>query len=350
MYDHSKDHPHPAVFEPRCSSVRRTTLALLGKLAATTACTLLSIGMTQAAQATEASYPNRPVKLIVPFSPGGGADIVGRIVANALGQELGQSVVVENRGGAASIIGTDAGAKAKPDGYTLVITNGAAITVGPMLGQPITYDPVEDFEHIFLIGTFPNGLLVNANHPAKTFQEFIELARQSKRKFNYGSAGVGSAGYLTGELLKQRAGVEMVHVPYKGTGPAMNDLIGGQLDALFNNLQAAETQAKAGNIRILAVSSPERHPQFPDVPTMDEIVPGTVAEAWFGISGPKGIPSEIIDHLEKALANVLKDESVRKQLAAVGMTPRGERQQQFAQFIQDEISKWGPVIQGIKGN
>src|SRR5690606_30244730 len=152
-----------------------------------------------------------------------------------------------------------------------------------------------------------NGLLVNTNHPAKDLKHFVELAGKSEAGFNYGSAGVGSAGFLTGEMLKQKAGIKMTHVPYKGTGPAMNDLIGGQLDAIFNNMQAAKPQTAAGTVRILAVSGPNRMPQFPDVPTMDEIIPGTIGEAWFGVSGPKGIPPEIIKKIEPALDTVLQN-------------------------------------------
>lgn len=306
----------------------------------------LAIVATTGVAHAQTDYPTKPIKLIVPFSPGGATDIIGRIVANNLGQALGQPIVVENRGGAASIIGTDAGAKATPDGYTLVITNGAAITTGPLLGQQIPYDPIKDFEHIVLLGTFPNGLLVNVNHPARTFQEFVELARKSDGNFNYGSAGVGSAGFLTGELLKQKANIKMTHVPYKGTGPAMNDLIGGQLDAIFNNMQAAATQSQAGTIRVLAVSGPKRMPQFPDVPTMDEIIPGTVGEAWFGISGPKGVSPAIMRKLEAAMAEVMKDEDFRKQLSAVGMTPMGSPQAEFDRFLEDEIQKWTPIIRG----
>lgn len=306
----------------------------------------IAVFATTGAAHAQSDYPAKPLKLIVPFSPGGATDIIGRIVANNLGQALGQTIIVENRGGAASVIGTDAGAKAPPDGYTLVITNGAAITTGPLLGQQIPYDPIADFEHIVLLGTFPNGLLVNVNHPARSFEEFVDLARKADGTFNYGSAGVGSAGFLTGELLKQKADIKMTHVPYKGTGPAMNDLIGGQLDAIFNNMQAAVTQSEAGNIRVLAVSSPKRMPQFPDVPTMDEIIPGTVGEAWFGISGPKGVSPAVIRRIESAMAEVMKDADFRRQLSAVGMSPMGAPQAEFNRFLEEENRKWTPIIQG----
>lgn len=301
---------------------------------------LASTGLAHA----QSDYPNKPIKLIIPFSPGGATDIIGRLVANRLSEVIGQPVVVENRGGAASVIGTDAGSKAAPDGYTLVITNGAAITIAPLLGKQLPYDPVNDFEHIFLLGTFPNGLLVNVNHPAKDLKQFVELAGKSTAGFNYGSAGVGSAGFLTGEMLKQKADFKMTHVPYKGTGPAMNDLIGGQLDAIFNNMQAAKTQSDAGNVRVLAVSGPKRMPQFPGVPTMDEIIPGTIGEAWFGVSGPKGIPPEVIKKIETALDETIRDETIRKQLGDVGMTPVGAPHTEFVDFLGKETEKWAPII------
>ena len=305
----------------------------------------LAVGLAAASGAVLAqAYPDRPIKLIVPFSPGGSTDVIGRLVANALAEEVGQSVIVDNKGGAGSILGTDLGAKAPPNGYTLVITNGAAITTGPLLGQKISYDPYRDFTHIMLLGTFPNGLIVRTSHPAKDFKEFVELARQAGGKYNYGSAGVGSAGFLTGEMLKQKAHMDMTHVPYKGTGPAMNDLLGGQLDAIFNNMAVASTQSKAGNVRILAVSGPKRVPAFPDVPTMNEVVPGTVGEAWFGVSAPAGTPAAVVDRLQTALAKVMANADFRGKLAEQGLTPVGAPQAEFVKFLHDEDRKWAPII------
>ncbi len=304
---------------------------------------LAAIAAGSAAHA-QSNYPDRPIKLIVPFSPGGSTDVIGRLVATGLGNVIGQTVVVENKGGAGSILGTDLGARAEPDGYTLVITNGAAITTGPLLGQKIPYKPFDDFVHITLLGTFPNGLLVRTGHPAKDFKEFLELARKANGKFNYGSAGVGSAGFLTGEMLKQKAHMDMVHVPYKGTGPAMNDLLGGQLDAIFNNLGVAQTQVKAGNVRILAVSGPKRVSAFPDVPTMDETIPGTIGEAWFGVSAPAGTPKPVIDKLQAALAKVMADPDFRSKVSVQGLTPVGAPHAEFVKFLHDEEKKWAPII------
>jgi tripartite-type tricarboxylate transporter receptor subunit TctC len=309
-------------------------------------CVALAAAGTASAQApaSYANYPERPITLIVPFSPGGSTDIIGRLVANSLGEAIGKTVVVENKGGAASILGTDQGAKAAPNGYTLVMTNGAAITTGPLLGQKTPYKPIDDFTHIMLLGTFPNGLIVRASHPAKDFKEFLDLARKAGGSYNYGSAGVGSAGFLTGEQLKQRANIQMTHVPYKGTGPAMNDLLGGQIDAIFNNIAVASVQARAGNVRVLAVSGPKRVAAFPDVPTMSEVVPDTVGEAWFGVSAPAGLPQPIVDKLTAALTKVMASADFRAKLLEQGLVSVAAPQAQFVQFIKDEDRKWAPII------
>lgn len=307
----------------------------------------LVAGLAAAAGQTahaQGAYPDHAVRLIVPFAPGGTSDVVARLVANAMGEALGQTVFIENKGGAGSILGTDAGAKAAPDGYTLVVTNGAAITTGPLLGQKISYKPIADFTHMVLLGTFPNGLVVRADHPAKNFKEFVEMAKAAGGKYNYGSAGVGSAGFLTGELLKQKAHIDMTHVPYKGTGSAINDLIGGQLDAIFNNPGVAAAQAKAGKVRILAVSGPKRLPDLPDIPTMAETVPGAVGEAWFGISGPANMPPAVVNKLVATMTKVMASPDLKTKLMEQGLTPIGSGPAEFSKFLAEEDQKWAPVI------
>lgn len=292
----------------------------------------------------QGAYPDHPIKLIVPFAPGGTSDVVARLVANSLGESLGQTVFIENKGGAGSILGTDAGAKADPKGYTLVLTNGAAITTGPLLGQKVSYRPIEDFTHMVMLGTFPNGLIVRTDHPAKSFKEFVSLARDAKGSYNYGSAGVGSAGFLTGELLKQKANLKMTHVPYKGTGAAINDLLGGQLDAIFNNPGVAAAQAKSGKVRILAVSGAKRLPDLADIPTMDEVVPGAIGEAWFGISGPAGMPPAVVAKLVSSIQGVMATPDLKAKLMEQGLTPSGMGPADFARFLKEEDAKWAPVI------
>ncbi|VCU69386.1 Tripartite tricarboxylate transporter family receptor [Pigmentiphaga humi] len=312
------------------------------------ACVML--GAAPPAVHAQAPYPARPVTLLVPYNAGGSTDLMARVVAQHLGQVLGKPVVVENRGGVGSTLGTGVVAKAAPDGYTLLMSNGAAITTGPLLGQRISYDPLSDFTHIMLLGTMPNGFIVRKDSPAKDFKQFLELARASGGRLNYGSAGVGSIGFLTGEMLKQKAHIEMTHVPYKGTGPAMTDLIGGQIDVLFNNLGVAFAQVKAGNARVLAVSGTKRLPEFPDVPTMNEFVPGVVGETWFGIAGPKGMPPEIANKLKSALETVIQKPEVRKQLSDAGLVVSGMTGAEFGNFLTTEHERWDVVIKplGVK--
>ena len=294
------------------------------------------------------TFPSRPLKLIVPFAPGGTGDLVARALANQLSSELGQTVVVDNRGGAGSIIGTDAGAKAVADGYTLTMTNGAAVTTGPLIGQTLAYRPLDDFAHLFLIGTFPNMLVVRAEHPAKDFREFVSIYKKDARGMSWGSAGVGSAGFLAGELLHQLAQLHMIHVPYKGTGPAMTDLLGGSLDAVLTSPAVAAPHIQTGKLRALAVSSATRLADFPDVPTMDEAVPGAIGDAWFGISVPAKTPQPARDRLQAGLLKVHESPAFRTQLQKAGLTPMGLAQQEFGTFLRSEIAKWTPVLRGVK--
>ena len=314
---------------------------------------LMAAAAAAAAPATTAlraqpAYPSKPLKLIVPFAPGGSADIVARAVAAALGEGLQQAVVVDNRGGAGSVIGTDAGAKAAPDGYTLTLTNGAAITTGPLINARIPYRPIDDFVHVFLLGTFANMLVVRAEHPAKSFKEFVVMARADKGGVSWGSAGVGSAGFLAGELLVQLGKLNMVHVPYKGTGPAMIDLLGGNLAAMFTGPALALPQIKAGKLRALAVSSDKRSPDFPDVPTMNEFVPGAVGDAWFGIAVPAKTPSAVVERLRSELERSLKVPELQATLRDAGMAPLGLGPAAFEAFLRQETAKWTPVIRNAK--
>ncbi len=292
----------------------------------------------------QGAYPNRPVHLIVPFAVGGSADLVGRLLADKLGPALGQAVIIDNKGGNSSILGTDLGARAAPDGYTLVLTNGAAITTGPLIGQQVPYRPIEDFTHIVLIGTFTNALIVPAQSPAQSFGDFLALARARPGKLSYGSAGVGSAGFLTGELLKQLARIDMVHVPYKGTGPALTDLLGGQIDAMFNALIAAAPHVRAGRVRALAITAARRDSDFPNLPTMAESVPGAVGDAWFGISAPAKTPAPVVERVRADLLRVMDAPEFRHRLAELGFAPQPLGPKEFLAFIDAENRKWTPVI------
>lgn len=303
--------------------------------------------MSHAVLAKDA-YPSRPIKLIVPFAPGGTGDIVARLLSSKLAEGLGESVVIDNRGGGGSIIGTDAGAKAPADGYTLTLSNGAAITTGALVGQKLAYKPLDDFSHIFLIGSFPNMLVVQDDFPAKDLRQFVELSRSDTRGISWGSAGVGSAGFLAVELLRQLAHMNLVHVPYRGTGPAMTDLMGGSIGAMMTSPAVAAAHIKAGKLRALAVSSPVRLSDYPGIPTMNEVVPGAGGDAWFGISVPVNTPQPVIDRLQAELDKVIKRPLVRAQLQQAGLTPLGLGKQGFEQFLLAEISKWTPVIRRAK--
>jgi len=297
------------------------------------------------------TWPVKPVRLIVPFAPGGSTDILARYFSQRLQDTMKISVVVENRPGAGGTIGADAAAKASPDGYTLFMSNNASISLGPQI-NPVAYKPMDDFAHLVLLGMLPNLFIVRTDHPAKTMQEFIAMARAKPGVLNYSSAGVGSAGFLSGELLKQRAGIDMVHIPYKGTGPATVDMVAGQLDAVLDGPVAAGPHIRGGRARALAVASAVRLKTYPDVPTMDEVVPGTGGEAWFGISTQAAVPKEIVDRLVSELGRVIAHPETQAKLADLGLTPRYLAGADYTRFIQNEITRWGPVIRaaGVKPN
>ena len=296
------------------------------------------------------AWPARPIRIIVPFAPGGSTDILARFLAQRMQDAMKVSFVVENRPGAGGTVGADAAAKAAADGYTLFMSNNASISLGPQISA-VNYKPVEDFAHLLLLGMLPNLFIVRSDHPAKSFQEFIAMARAKPGVLNYSSAGVGSAGFLSGELLKQRAGIDMVHIPYKGTGPATADMIAGQLDAVLDGPVAAGPYLRGGRARALAVASSERLRAYPEAPTMDEVVPGTGGEAWFGISTQAAVPRDILDKLRAELIRVVTQPEMQAKLGDLGLTPRFMAGADYTAFIQSEIRRWGPVIRaaGVKG-
>ena len=296
----------------------------------------------------QADWPARPLRLVVPFAPGGATDVTARLVAQRLSESLKQQVVVENRAGGGSIVGTDFVAKAAPDGYTLVMAANSCIAPGPLMRANMPYDALRDLTHITLVGSFPNGFVVRADHPAKSLAEFIALARARPGALNYSSAGVGSSGYLSGELLKQKSGIDILHIPYKGTGPAVTDLLGGQLDALFDGLVTATPQVRSGRLRLLAVTGEARARAFPEVPTTGEIVPGVVGAAWFGVSGPAGMPEPVIERLQMELRKLLALPEVQHRLADIGMTVIGGDRQQYLAHIAAENARYGPLIAAAK--
>ncbi|VCU71673.1 Tripartite tricarboxylate transporter family receptor [Pigmentiphaga humi] len=300
-----------------------------------------------AASGAPAPYPSRPVRLVVPFAPGGGSDAVARMVGPLLTERLGQSVVVDYKGGASGRIAGSLVSRADPDGYTLLLSNPSPMTIGPMLAASAPYDPMRDFKHIALLGTFANAVFVRADHPAKTMREFLDLAGTKANQLTYASAGVGSIGHLTGELLREKAGVSMLHVPYRGTGPALIGLLAGNVDAILTGLPVAESNMKEGKIRLLAVASKRRLEEYPDTPTLAEIVPGVEGEVWSGISAPADTPASICSHLEREATTAMRQPDIRKRFADVGLTTSGIGQAEFTRYVAEDIARWGPVVKAL---
>jgi len=290
------------------------------------------------------NYPSQPIKLIQPFAPGAASEVALRIVAERLSVALKTTVLIENRPGAGSTLGADSVAKASPDGYTLLASYNSSIAPGPLMYSKIPYDPIKDFQHIALIGVYPQYLIVRADHPAKSIQDFLNTVRTKPGTVNYASAGVGTSGFLVAELLKQTLSLQMTHIPYKGPAPAITDLLGGRLDMV---LTASATElVKAGKVRVLAVTSEKRVPLYPEIPTLEEIAPGVQAVSWVGISAPAQTPKAITSRLEREILAVLNtpDMQVRLSEPALGLFPLTLGTDKFAEFIQKEMRTWAPVI------
>ena len=317
-------------------------------LAMAASCAFVLAGGSWAQSPSATAYPSRAVKWIVPFAAGGSGDTIARLLAERMGAALGQPVLIDNRGGNGSVLGTEVAAKAAADGHTWVLSNGAAITTGPLMGQATTYRPLEDFVHVTLIGSFTNALIVRQDHPAKNLQEFLALARSQPGKWSYGSAGVGSAGFLTGEMLKQLAQVDMVHIPYKGSGPALNDLLGGQTDAMFNALISSAPHIRSGRVRALAITGAARDAEFTQVPTLSEAVPGAVGDAWFGLSVPAKTPPAVVERLQLEMDKLLKSPDVKARLTELGMLTQNLGPRGFQAFLQAENKKWAPIIRSAQ--
>jgi tripartite-type tricarboxylate transporter receptor subunit TctC len=296
-----------------------------------------------AAGAAAENYPNKPVRLIVPFPPGGSNDVVGRLIAKQLTEKLGQNVFVDNRGGAGSMIGTEALAKAVPDGYTLGIAS-IAFAVNPALHK-LPYDPFKSFEPVSILATGPNVLVVNPELPVKTVAELIALAKKEPGKLNYASAGIGSFQHLGGELFKLMAGVDIVHVAYKGGGPAMQDVVAGHIKIMFSSLIQTTPFIKSGHLRALGTGGEKRNPVLPEVPTIAEAgVPGYAANNWWGILVPAGTPKPIVDKLYQAVQECMKSPELQEAFAREGAAPVTMTPTEFQDFIKAEIVKWGRVV------
>ncbi|WP_026433095.1 tripartite tricarboxylate transporter substrate binding protein [Paracidovorax oryzae] len=310
-----------------------------GLLAAAAACALLP-GLA-AAQA----FPSKPITIVVPFAAGGTTDILARIIAQGMGAELGQSVVVDNRAGAGGNIGGQVAARAPADGYTLFMGTVGTHAINAALYKKMPFDPIKDFAPLTRVANVPNLLVANPAQPFKTVQELIAYAKANPGKINFGSSGSGSSIHLSGELFKSMAKVDMQHVPYKGSAPAVTDLLGNQIAIMFDNMPSAIQHVRSGKLRAIAVTTARRSPELPDVPTIAEAgVPGYEATSWFGMFAPAATPAPVVAQLNATIVKVLAQPDIRKKLAEQGAEAAGETPAQFADFIQKESVKWGKVV------
>ena len=298
-----------------------------------------------ASAAAKDDYPQRPIRLVVPVPPGGAGDFTGRLVGAKLADALGQNVVVENRGGAAGVIATEFVSKATPDGYTFLLSSSTTHGIGPVLYRKLPYDAQKDFTHIGLIATVPAVMAVNQSLPVHTVKEFVALAKAKPGTLLFGSSGSGGPPHLMGELFKSVTGAPITHVPYKGSGPAVIDLVGGQLQVMFDGLPSLIGQIKAGKLRAIAAVSATRSAVLPELPTMAEAgYPGIEGGLWFGISGPAGVPRNVVDRMSKEIFAAVAIAEIKERFASVGAFVSPLNALDYTEFIRAENKKWGPVV------
>lgn len=291
-------------------------------------------------------YPTQPIMLVVPFAAGGSTDLVARVIAQKMGEELGQQIVVENRGGAGGNLGATFVARAQPDGYTILMGTIATHALSASLYATPPFDPEADFEPISLLVTVPNVLTVNKDYPAQTVAELVARLKENPGEEVYSSSGNGTPLHLSGELFKSMAGVDMVHVPYQGSGPALVDAVSGAVPINFDNLPSSTSFIQSGALRALAVTTKERAANFPDIPTMEEAgVPGYETNTWNAFFAPAGTPAEIIATLNEAAVSAVNDPAVKARLAEVGATVVGSTPEELAAHVTSEIARWRPVIE-----
>lgn len=290
------------------------------------------------------AYPTKPVRLIIPFAPGGGNDILGRIIGGRLSDALRQQFIIDNRAGAGGTIGAELAAKSPPDGYTLVIGHIGTLAVNPTLYKKLPYDPVRDFQPISLFAKVASVMVVHPSLPVMSVKDLIALAKRRPGELIYGSGGNGGAGHLATEYFKLMAKIDMGHIPYKGTGPALVDLLAGQTQLVFGGVPGSIGHIKSGRLRALGVSTASRLPVLPDVPTVGESLPGYEATQWYGVLAPAGTPSPIVFILNKEIAGSLKDPKMQARLADNGSEPFVSTPEEFAAYIKSEIALWAPII------
>ena len=301
----------------------------------------LALGAAMPAALAQSS---KPIRLVVPFPAGGATDLFARTLSQKMGERLGTSIVIDNKPGAGGSLGSDMAAKATADGQTLLFTTTSTHSIGPAIGAKLPYDTVRDFTPIAHVGNAPSIMLVPNSSPAKTVKEWIEYAKKNPGKLNYASSGNGTIVQLTAELFKAQAGVFVTHIPYKGTGLAIPDLVAGQLDVLFDSLPTGMPHVRDGRLRALAVTTLKRTPLAPDLPPVAETLPGFESNTWFGLYGPKGLPAEVVNRVNTAANQALSDPEVRAKLTTLGIEPVTSTPAQFAKMVADDQAKWKRII------
>lgn len=327
------------------SASNKTRRGVLRALALTGALAFTGVSALTPSVASAQTFPSKPVTIIVPFSAGGTTDILARIVGQYLGDKFGQSFVVDNRAGAGGNIGAQAAARAKPDGYTLFMGTVGTHAINASLYSNLGFDPIKDFQPLTRVAMVPNLLVVNPERPYRTVQELIEYAKAHPGEVTFGSSGNGSSIHLSGELFKLMADVDMLHIPYRGSAPAVTDLLGGQIDIMFDNMPSAIQHVRSGNLVPLAVTPSKRSAELPEVPTIAEAgVPGYEATSWFGMFAPAGTPADVVKLLNESIVEALKDPGVIEKFEAQGAEVHSETPEEFAQFIEAESAKWADVV------
>lgn len=314
------------------------------KNAAVTAMGITTLFISVAGYAAQNDYPTKPVRLIVPYPPGGGNDTMARAIGAKLTEAWGQQVIADNRPGANGLIACEIEARAAPDGYTLLMANIATHAISPALYKKIPFDPMKDHVPVALLGTTANVLVVPSSTPARTLRDLVNLAKEKRGQYTYGSNGVGSSQHLAGALFASTFGLNLVHVPYKGTGPMMNDLIGGQLSMSFANMVAALPHVRSGRLHGIAVTSLERAAALPDVPAVAESSPGFEATSWWGIVSTAGTPRSVIDKLNRDILQALDTADMKRLFTRLGAEPAHTTSAQFAAFMKSELAKWTKVV------
>ena len=321
---------------------RRSALGLLAASAAT-----LSL---RGGAASAADYPSRTIKMIVPYPAGGPTDIMGRVVADFMTRDLKQTVIVDNRPGANGSIGADATARAEPDGYTMLMTAGSVLVQNPLIYKRLTYDPIKDFRMLGLLTDVPVVMVVHPSVPVKTVQEFVAYTKQNPGKINFGSAGIGGTLHLAGERFKYTAGIEMTHVPYKGTAPALADLLSGHIHVIFDTLSTSIPHIKSGGLRALGMATPERFADLPDVPTIAESgYPDFIVNVWFGVAAPIKVPDDIAAFATASMDRAMQDPQVRSQLEKIGYVVQPPRSPAAMKaYVDTDRAVWAKVVTAQK--